>query len=144
MKKILGLIVLLSFTQANALVCTLNKENPNVKGQFDQSLFKNQPLEVLKVDAKQELILVKLDGTVLENYQFSSIKTPEDIKAIDQSVMAVITRNADNTLAIGVGKIDASNSQNISPLYSMAIGTEGKILSVMDFSQHMAFSCFNM
>lgn len=143
MKKIMAVVVFMAgIGQANALVCTLNKENPTKQGQFDQNVF--QSLEVLKGGAKQQLILVKPDGTVVENFDFKSVDTIEKWNAIDKSIMAVITRNEDNTLAIGTASVDVSKKENIMPMDALAIGTEGKILSVMNFSKKLALSCFSL
>ena len=52
--------------------------------------------------------------------------------------------NPDNTLAIGTASVDISKTENIMPMDAMAIGSEGKILSVTNFAKKIAFSCFSL
>jgi hypothetical protein len=141
MKRLVaGLVFVLGMSQAHALHCTLNKENPKQQGTFDQTVF--SAIEVLKGGAKNQLILVKPDNSIVENFDFRSVDTLEKWKAIDKGIMAVITRNDDNTLAIGTGSVDISKKDNMLPMDALAIGTEGKLLSVMNFAKKLSLSCF--
>lgn len=141
-KMILGFLLMVGTTQAQALQCTLNTENSKKPGSFDQAIFNS--IEVLKGEAKHQVIVIKPDGSVLENVDFATLKTEEQWKTIDKSIFAVITRSVDNTLAIGTGTVDVSQKENILPMDAMAIGTEGKVLSVMNFKKKLSFSCYNL
>lgn len=143
MKKIIAVAAFMAgIGQAHALVCTMNKENPTKKGQFDQNVF--QPLEVLKGGAKQQLILVKPDGSIEENFDFKTADSIEKIKALDKSIVAVITRNEDDTLSIGTASVDVSRKKNIMKMDALVIGTEGKILMVINFSKKLALTCSSL
>jgi hypothetical protein len=141
MKKVVaGLVFVVGMGQAHALHCTLDKENPKQQGTFDQTVF--NAIEVLKGGAKNQVILVKPDNSIVENFDSRSVDTIEKWQAIDKSIMAVITRNDDNTLAIGTASVDMTKKDNILPMDALAIGTEGKLLSVVNFAKKLSLSCF--
>lgn len=133
------MIMFLSTTQAHALYCTLNRENPKNKGQYDQPLL--YATEVLKNGIKQQLVLIKVSGEVVENFDFSLLTLPQDLISIDKAIFAVVTRNEDNTLTIGIGGVDTSKTDNITPMYSMAAGNQGKYMTIIDFTHKLALAC---
>lgn len=137
---ILALIVAIGLTQqSQAAHCGLNKENPAVKGQYDQPLFSS--LEFLKSGAKQELVAVKTDGTIVENFDFSTIHSPADVASIDKATIAWVTRNQDNSIAIGLAYVDMSKTEDLLQSSVMALGDVTKILGVFDVSHGLALTC---
>lgn len=143
MNKLFGILTLFVGLNAHALSCTLFGENPNKPGEFDQLLTKNASIEVLKDGAVSQNLLVKLNGDVIENFDFTSIKST-DLESLDQAVLASVHRNvADKTLSLTVSRIDASNTKHLMSALSMALGTEGQLLSIINFAAKVSFICFN-
>lgn len=55
----------------------------------------------------------------------------------------IVQQMENETLSIGLGKVDVSNKDNMVALTSMAYASEGKLLIVFDYIQSMAVYCVN-
>ncbi len=142
MKKVVaGLVFVLGMSQAHAIKCNLKKENPIHKGSYDQEVFVN--LEVLKNGVTGQAVLVKPDNSIVENFDYRSIDTYEKWKAIDKSIVTVVTRSEGNLLSIGIGSVDISNKDNMLPMEALAVGKDAKQLGIMSLSKKLFLFCHN-
>jgi len=133
-KALFGIVVFLVAAHAQALRCTLNRENPQVKWQFDQPVFMAR--EVLKDGKSQETLIVKSNGEVIDG--MGAIGSPQELEG---ALAAFVSKNSDGSYVIGLGKFDASRLDNLLQTTAMAVADAQKTIGVFDPGQKLFFVC---
>lgn len=140
MKKMITILAFLIAGQANALECSLYTQNPKApEGQFDFPIFEN--IEVLKNNSTEQVMLVKPDGTLVEDMNTIPINNEEDLKALDKSIVVFFSKTDEQTLGMGLASVDASHPDDGMPIDSFTLGSLGKILNLVDFKKQLSLLC---
>ena len=143
MKKILlALIFLTGISNAHALHCSMAKENPEKPGTYDQVLFNT--VEVLRGGAKQEILVVNNDGSLVRNFTRDYVNTRERASLIQNAIIVVVIRNADNSLVLGSGYLDITQTDNMLRSPAIASSPDGRYLFLLNSVNKTALTCANI
>ena len=140
-RALLGILVVMASVQTMAVttVCSMSRQSDPKKTDFDKNIFS---FEVLKNSAKYQLIVVLKDGTIIENFEFDSLKNNINLlQKLDKALFAVVGSGENSQMSAGIGRFDLSNKENFSQMYSMALGGSETGISLIDYSHKLALSC---